>query len=130
MPFPHHQAIRDATYNRWVIDPNYALWTGWWDLGMMVLLTVVLFVTPYEVAFLSPNLDALFVINRVFDAIFMSDLVINFFLVPTNPISSDVFLLSFLLHFHQLLLAKTNFHRSSANKEVLGELLLGILMHQ
>ena len=84
MPFPHHQAIRDATYNRWVIDPNYALWTGWWDLGMMVLLTVVLFVTPYEVAFLSPNFDALFVINRVFDAIFMSDLVINFFLAYQN----------------------------------------------
>ena len=84
MPFPHHQAIRDATYNRWVIDPNYALWTGWWDLGMMVLLTVVLFVTPYEVAFLSPNVDALFVINRVFDAIFMSDLVINFFLAYQN----------------------------------------------
>ena len=78
-------AIRNATETRgWVIDPNHAEWTAYWDLMMMLLLTVVLFLMPYEVAFLVPSLDALFVINRLIDLIFFCDLVIQFFLAYQN----------------------------------------------
>ena len=54
------QAIRNATTGGWAIDPNASEWTAYWDLMMMALLTVVLFLTPYEVAFLSPSVDVLF----------------------------------------------------------------------
>ena len=78
------RALIEATHSPWVIDPNYAEWTQWWDLGMMALLIVVLFMTPFEVAFLSPKVDALFCINRLFDFMFMADLGINFFLAYQN----------------------------------------------
>ena len=81
--FPE-QAIRNATAVGWVIDPNHAEWTAYWDLMMMMLLTVVLFLTPYEVAFLAPSVDALFAINRALDLIFICDLVIQFFLAYQN----------------------------------------------
>ena len=67
-----------------MIDPNHAEWTAYWDLMMMLLLTVVLFLMPYEVAFLVPSLDALFVINRLIDLIFTCDRVIQFFLAYQN----------------------------------------------
>ena len=74
------QAIRNATTGGWAIDPNASEWTAYWDLMMMALLTVVLFLTPYEVAFLAPSVGVLFVINRVLDLIFFCDMVIQFFL--------------------------------------------------
>ena len=81
--FPE-QAIRNATAGGWVIDPNHADWTAYWDLMMMALLTVVLFLTPYEVAFLAPSVGVLFAINRVLDLIFICDLVMQFFLAYQN----------------------------------------------
>ena len=82
--FPE-QAIRYATEARgWVIDPNHSEWTAYWDLMMMTLLTIVLFLTPYEVAFLAPSVGVLFAINRVLDLIFICDLVIQFFLAYQN----------------------------------------------
>ena len=82
--FPE-QAIRYATEQRgWVIDPNNSEWTAYWDLMMMTLLTIVLFLTPYEVAFLAPSVGVLFAINRVLDLIFICDLVIQFFLAYQN----------------------------------------------
>ena len=86
------QAIAQASSSRWVIDPNNTNWCHWWDLFMMVLLFVVLFLTPYEVAFLeAPSgwentlTDGLFWVNRAFDAAFLADLIINFFLAYQNP---------------------------------------------
>ena len=80
MPFLG-QAIRYATEARgWVIDPNHSEWTAYWDLMMMSLLTIVLFLTPYEVAFLAPKVGVLFAINRALDLIFICDLVLQFFL--------------------------------------------------
>ena len=78
------QAIRNATTGGWAIDPNASEWTAYWDLMMMALLTVVLFLTPYEVAFLSPSVDVLFIINRVLDLVFFCDMVIQFFLAYQN----------------------------------------------
>lgn len=46
---------------------------------MIVLLIFTATVTPFEVAFLEPSWDALFFINRVVDAMFLVDLIINFF---------------------------------------------------
>ena len=37
-------------------------------------------VTPFEVGFLSMKVDPLFYINRVVDAVFIMDIVLNFFL--------------------------------------------------
>ena len=78
------QAIRNATTGGWAIDPNASEWTAYWDLMMMALLTVVLFLTPYEVAFLSPSVGVLFIINRVLDLVFFCDMVIQFFLAYQN----------------------------------------------
>ena len=50
----------------------------------MALLTVVLFLTPYEVAFLAPSVGVLFIINRVLDLVFFCDMVIQFFLAYQN----------------------------------------------
>ena len=58
-----------------VIDPRTSEWTQWWDLIIVTLLVVVLFLTPYEVAFLPPRIDVLFGVNRVFDLIFFCDMV-------------------------------------------------------
>ena len=78
------QAIRNATTGGWAIDPNASEWTAYWDLMMMALLTVVLFLTPYEVAFLAPSVGVLFIINRVLDLVFFCDMVIQFFLAYQN----------------------------------------------
>ena len=67
-----------------MIDPNNSEWTAYWDLMMMALLTIVLFLTPYEVAFLAPSVNGLFAVNRVLDLIFICDLVIQFFLAYQN----------------------------------------------
>jgi len=66
--------------SRYVIDPHLAEWTHWWDLLMIVLLTVILFMTPYEVAFLPFAIGPLFYVNRVFDMVLLLDMVMQFFL--------------------------------------------------
>ena len=67
---------------RFVIDPRTAEWTQWWDLLIVSLLLVVLFLTPYEVAFLQPSVDALFAVNRLFDLVFFGDMVSS---APLRP---------------------------------------------
>ena len=51
-----------------------------WDLFMIVLLTFTAVVTPYEVAFLENEFNALFVINRLVDLGFILDMIANFLL--------------------------------------------------
>jgi len=51
-----------------------------WDLVMMICLLFTAVLTPFEVAFLQTTLDLLFIINRVVDALFACDLVMQFFL--------------------------------------------------
>ena len=50
-----------------------------WDLGMAFALVFVVFVTPFEVGFLKPKLNALFVLNRCIDLVFIADMVLSFF---------------------------------------------------
>jgi len=79
------KAMAAAAGSPWVIDPTRDEWTQWWDLFMMAMLTVILFLTPYEVAFLEGGtIDGLFVVNRGFDVLFIIDLLINFFLAYQN----------------------------------------------
>lgn len=69
-----------ARPNKWrVLDPNSKK-MGDWDVTMMLLLVFTAFVTPFEVAFLETELNALFVINRFIDSLFLCDLIINFML--------------------------------------------------
>ena len=64
---------------RGVINPNSEFCKNW-DLLMVALLIFTALVTPFEVAFLSPSWDALFVINRLVDTGFVADMFVNFFL--------------------------------------------------
>jgi len=52
-----------------------------WDLMLMIALIFTAIVTPYEVAFVSTELDALFVVNRLVDLVFICDMANNFMLV-------------------------------------------------
>lgn len=63
-----------------LIDPNSDFMMRW-DILSIVLLVFVMFVTPFEVAYLTTSLDGLFVINRVIDFFFVSDMVVQFFLM-------------------------------------------------
>jgi len=66
--------------NKMLIDPNSNFMRKW-DITSIALLCFVMVVTPYEVAFLPTELNGLFVINRLIDLYFISDMVIQFFLM-------------------------------------------------
>ena len=51
-----------------------------WDVIIVLMLFFIATVTPFEVGFLSMKVDPLFYINRVVDAVFIMDIVLNFFL--------------------------------------------------
>lgn len=51
-----------------------------WDFLIIGALLWTAVVTPAEVAFARPSLNALFVLNRIIDLFFITDLFINFFL--------------------------------------------------
>ena len=68
----------------WVIDPKGAF-SRRWDVLMVVLLLFTAVVTPYETAFLETKFNFLFVLNRVVDLLFLTDLFINFFLSYPDP---------------------------------------------
>ncbi|CAL6363199.1 unnamed protein product [Bathycoccus prasinos] len=56
-----------------------------WDFLIICALLWTAVVTPAEVAFSRPNLNALFVLNRIVDLFFITDLFINFFLAVPEP---------------------------------------------
>ena len=62
-----------------MISPNHDFMKRW-DLFMILLLSYVSIVTPYEVAFLKTKIDFLFVLNRVVDIGFIIDMRIQFML--------------------------------------------------
>merc|ERR1719316_528812 len=51
----------------------------------MIILALIYtaLMTPYEVGFLETKLDALFVVNRIIDVIFVKDMIMNFFVKLT-----------------------------------------------
>ena len=55
-----------------------------WDLVISIAILFTAFVTPFEVSFLpmtTTPMDALFVLNRFIDGIFVVDMALNFVLV-------------------------------------------------
>jgi hypothetical protein len=61
-----------------LIDPRTSKYIGKWDVFTSLALVFVAFVTPYEVALLEVAFDALFIINRVVDSIFLIDMCFAF----------------------------------------------------
>lgn len=63
-----------------LVDPNSPFMRRW-DLMSIFLLVFVMFVTPFEVAYLTTSLNTLFFLNRIVDIFFISDMVLQFFLM-------------------------------------------------
>lgn len=72
--------IMNMAPSKQLIDPNSPFMRKW-DLTSIALLLFVMVVTPYEVAFLTTSFNGLFVINRMIDIYFISDMVLQFFLM-------------------------------------------------
>merc|ERR1712216_195002 len=47
-----------------------------WDMIGLVMITYTAFVTPYDVAFLEPDINVLFFFNRIVDLYFICDMVL------------------------------------------------------
>eukprot|EP00854_Cymbomonas_tetramitiformis_P020165 gene20165-24136_t len=65
--------------SKWVIDPRWPIMRKW-DMVTFLLLVFTALVTPYEVAFLSTDLNAMFFVNRLVDTLFIIDLFFCFFM--------------------------------------------------
>eukprot|EP00854_Cymbomonas_tetramitiformis_P021920 gene21920-26395_t len=61
-----------------------------WDKGMMYLLMFLGIFTPFEVAFLTPKLDHYFYLNRLFDLLFLIDMVLSFLVNYHDPEENKV----------------------------------------
>ena len=79
------QLVSRAHCHWWVIDPRKVRWIAHWDLAMTLALVYVALVTPVEVAFMKapPTLESktsspIFLINRLLDAMFILDILLNF----------------------------------------------------
>jgi len=55
-----------------------------WDMVGLVMVFYTACVTPFDVSFLEPKLDALFVCNRLVDTFFLCDMILQFFLMPQD----------------------------------------------
>jgi len=72
----------------WLMDPR-TTYMRRWDILAVYLLAFTAVVTPFEVAFLSPNWkSALFWVNRLVDILFIIDLVMNFNLIYLDEASN------------------------------------------
>jgi hypothetical protein len=76
---------------RWFLLPGQSLFLDRWDaVGVFMIMYTALF-TPFEVAFLDSFKDITawthprFLVNRLVDAYFLSDLVIQFFIAVRKP---------------------------------------------
>ena len=68
-----------------IIDPNNSQWLTYWDVTIAFLLVVVALLSPFETAFLEPKLNFLFVVNRLVDTAFITDMGVQFFLPYQDP---------------------------------------------
>ena len=78
------QALRRHRRGCCVVDPRSSLAVGIWDTvtGSALIFTAV--VTPYEVAFIAPATlgnEWYFILNRIVDAVFVIDLILQFFMM-------------------------------------------------
>lgn len=68
---------------RKVINP-YSDGMQRWDQVIMGVLVWTALVTPFEVSFMEPSINYLFVLNRLIDCIFLTDMIFTFLLDPIN----------------------------------------------
>ena len=61
-----------------IINPKSGFQSNW-DVVMILCLLFTLVVTPFEVAYITPQFDALYGINRLVDLLFFIDLICQFF---------------------------------------------------
>ena len=72
------EAVNSQKNAPWyIMHPESRFMTGW-DLFTGVALIFTALITPYELAFLEPELNALFVVNRLIDLTFVIDMVFQF----------------------------------------------------
>lgn len=70
--------------SRYIVDPRTNPHIAYWDLVTTLALLFTAIVTPYEVGFLQPPpvskrwSDTLFLLNRVVDLIFITDIILQF----------------------------------------------------
>jgi len=81
--------LREMTIPYWLIDPR-SLMMRRWDMFIFVALIWTATVTPVEVAFSKVSIEStsaifMLVLNRFVDAVFIIDIVINFFLMVEIP---------------------------------------------
>ena len=76
-----------AAKSKYLVDPRTSPYLSVWDGVTALALVYTALVTPYEVAFLQPDLVGLFVVNRLVDVVFIIDIVLQFFLA--FPLDSD-----------------------------------------
>ena len=77
------QQVRAPWY---IIQPASRV-MGCWDIATTIALVFTALVTPFEVAFLEADgVDALFVMNRIIDLVFILDMLLQFFIM--FPIAS------------------------------------------
>ncbi|CAE8733498.1 unnamed protein product, partial [Polarella glacialis] len=74
------EIIRRALQCRtFIIDPMSSYMKGW-DVVLVACLVFTALVTPFEISFLKPKIDWLYVVNRVVDFVFVKDMVMQFFM--------------------------------------------------
>ena len=61
-----------------------------WDTLLLSILVWTSLVTPFEVSFLEPSYNHIFIINRLIDVCFISDIVLVFFLDPIGPYKHEL----------------------------------------
>lgn len=77
--------------NKYVVSPNDNF-IRQWDIVTFLALLFTAIVTPAEVAFLDGDFDALWVINRGIDLIFIMDICMQFFIGYKDPKRGNVFI--------------------------------------
>ena len=80
------QALRDRqTRTKYVLHPEKNVYLNWWDGITALALIYTATVTPFETAFIPPQLgpsawtEPWFIANRVLDVLFLADLFVQFF---------------------------------------------------
>lgn len=63
----------DSRKSKWIV-PVHHPFRNYWDVIIILALLFTCIVTPFEVAFLTPVINALFIINRFIDFIFLADM--------------------------------------------------------
>jgi potassium voltage-gated channel Eag-related subfamily H protein 7 len=88
-------SLLDATYTftsgaavkkcTWVINPEKSKFIQRWDIIIISALVYVATVTPVQVSMMEAQLDFAFVVNCFVDLIFVSDMILQFFIMYPKP---------------------------------------------